>query len=98
MTYVYLVRGSRGEDVEDYGEWIVAAYLDASKALEHRNRLLHALESWFAKTQEERVAVTGAFWKKAPVNALDPVNGFSVDPYNERYWVDDVELLEEVPT
>lgn len=100
MTTLYVVMGSHGE-YSDRSEWMVAAYLDEQKGQEHVRRVGDALRSFLAIEREgrERVAEeAGDSAGQVAKHALDKSKGFYVWDYDQRYWLDTVELLDEVPT
>jgi hypothetical protein len=94
MTTLYIVMDSRNE-YGDNVEWLVAAYRSELLAKEHVLKVSAALRAFQALDSDARAELAGG-WGKSMPTALDP-KGFYTFENNERYWVDSVELLEDVP-
>lgn len=96
MTTLYVVMGSNGW--YDRSEWMVSAYEDEAKANAHVKLVTAALNEFLAMDSAERgaVAARDGDGLYAPV-PLDRKRGFFVQDRDQRYWLDSVELLSEVP-
>lgn len=100
MTTIYVVMGSHGE-YSDRSEWMVAAYPDEQKAQEHVRSVEAALRAFIALEREERERIAEASGDSGgdiAKQSLDMAKGFYTWDYDQRYWLDTVELLDEVPT
>lgn len=109
MTTVYIVMGMYSE-YSDRVEWCVAAYADADKAKKHVELATEAIRLWESKSDDERDEIAGITMltnvrgeeyrshNSAWMNPLDTVRGFETYLYNQRYWMVEAPLLEEVPT
>jgi len=96
MKKVYIVTGQTGE-YSDHQSWDVAAYTDEKQAQKH----VQLLETMCREHNvSEAHAKSGLFrWEdmvKPFFSELDP--GFCVDYTGTWYVVNDVQLLETVPT
>lgn len=92
MTTLYVVMGSSGE-YSDRSEWMVAAYADQPKAQEHVARVTRALAEFRAQRPDDGSGSALDLHS----HPLDPVVGFRSYSDHDRYRVDTVELLDEVP-
>lgn len=95
MTTIYVVMGSHGT-YSDRCEWPVVAYADETRAKEHVILVNQSLARFQALGQDECERLSGPEWRFK--NPLDPTHGFYPYDDHDRYWLDIVELLEEVPT
>lgn len=97
MTTLYVVMGSYGE-YSDRSEWLVAAYANRELAEKHVLAVTQALLLWFETDEdwrELRVRVNGD--GHCASQPLDRARGFAGHDYAQRYWLGEVQLLEEVP-
>jgi hypothetical protein len=96
MTKLYVVMGENGE-YSDREEWLVAAYLDEAKAKAHVMRAETALREFNSLSLDARFDLMRDNPGGGYLTPLDRVHGLSMAD-SHRYWLDTVELLDEVPT
>ena len=105
MAKVFVVMGSKGE-YSDRVEWLVAGYADEQKGMDHVLKLEAAMHEFYAIPEDTRDEMREAARStsnygdyKHPLDCGPKSRGWVWRwPDENRYWLDSVELLTEVPT
>lgn len=92
----YVIKGSYSE-YSDRSYWTVAVHLDQDNAEQHLVRLNAALKVWESIDRDEREAMCGGMPYGSYPSELDTVRGFIEALDSQRYWMETVPLLVDVP-